>query len=527
MTYHYASEGVKGRYLGFSLDNAVNSTYSYDSYGRLNQINGLGGNFQYSYLANSELLENLTRPNGVSTQWNYEAHRDLITQVANGSVSTFDYVNDALERRTSMSRSGSAFTVPDILSYGYNDRSEVISAQSNTNSAYNYHYNYDPIGNRTTATLAGTNWNYTSNNLNQYTRLAFGDTVQEPTYDADGNMLTQSGWTQSWNGENRLIETAKGNIKLQFSYDYLGRRIEKKVYNGEVLTKHLRFVYNGYKLSEELDALNESTALRKYTWQAGVGLTVPLSIYDTLKNETYLYVTDSNKNISAITDLAGTIVAQYEYSPFGMIMKQSGNYATNNPFRFSGEFYDPETNLIYYNYRFYDSNSGKWLSREPLGEEANSNLSGFVKNNPISNYDLLGLLEFQWYGNWGGPGWAGGKKVDDGWNDSRNSNYIFPDNLLPPKDDLDQCYNAHDLCYENCRKKNRNCDYGLSRCFSDCDYKSILCQLNAAARNQEVFQRIQGVLGTIGLGTQGLVRDSWNEVTNIINSAWNTVSTLW
>ena len=228
MTYHYASEGVKGRYLGFSLDNAVNSTYSYDSYGRLNQINGLGGNFQYSYLANSGLLENLTRPNGVSTQWNYEAHRDLITQVANGNISTFDYVNDALGRRTSMSRSGSAFTVPDILSYGYNNRSEVILVQSNTNSAYNYHYNYDPIGNRTTATLAGVNWDYTSNNLNQYTKLVFGDTVQEPTYDDDGNMLTCMGWTQVWNGENRLSETVKGNVRLQFTYDYLGRRIEKK-----------------------------------------------------------------------------------------------------------------------------------------------------------------------------------------------------------------------------------------------------------------------------------------------------------
>mgnify|MGYP007110189908 FL=1 len=127
-----------------------------------------------------------------------------------------------------MSRSGSAFTVPDILSYGYNNRSEVILAQSNTNSAYNYHYNYDPIGNRTTATLAGVNWDYTSNNLNQYTKLVFGDTVQEPTYDDDGNMLTCMGWTQVWNGENRLSETVKGNVRLQFTYDYLGRRIEKK-----------------------------------------------------------------------------------------------------------------------------------------------------------------------------------------------------------------------------------------------------------------------------------------------------------
>ena len=390
LTYHYASEGVKGRYLGFSLDNAVNSTYSYDSYGRLNQINGLGGSFQYSYLANSGLLENLTRPNGVSTQWNYEAHRDLITQVANGSVSTFDYVNDALGRRTSMSRSGSAFTVPDILSYGYNDRSEVISAQSNTNSAYNYHYNYDPIGNRTTATLAGTNWNYTSNNLNQYTRLAFGDTVQEPTYDADGNMLTRSGWTQSWNGENRLIETAKGNIKLQFSYDYLGRRIEKKVYNGEVLTKHLRFVYNGYKLSEELDALNESTALRKYIWQDGIELDVPLLVYDVVTATTYFYTTDANKNISELTDSQGHVVAHYEYAPFGKQTIIMGKYASNNPITFSSEYFDIETGLVYFNYRYYDIQQGYWLSRDPLEENGGINLYIMVENNPINNYDILG-----------------------------------------------------------------------------------------------------------------------------------------
>ena len=392
MTYHYASEGVKGRYLGFSLDNAVNSTYSYDSYGRLNQINGLGGNFQYSYLANSELLENLTRPNGVSTQWNYEAHRNLITQVANGSVSTFSYVNDTLGRRTSMSRSGSVFTVPDILTYGYNDRSEVISALSNTNSAYNYHYNYDPIGNRITATLAGMNWNYTSNNLNQYTQLAFGETIQEPTYDADGNMLTRSGWTQNWNGENRLIETVKGDVKLQFSYDYMGRRIEKKVYNGEVLTKHLRFVYNGYKLSEELDAQNENATLRKYTWQEEVGLDVPLSVYDAEATATYFYTTDANKNVSELTDLEGNVVAHYEYTPFGKQTTATGTYVNDNPFGFSSEYFDEETQLIYFNYRFYDFQIGHWLSKDPIEEQGGINLYAFLQNSVTFEFDVWGLV---------------------------------------------------------------------------------------------------------------------------------------
>ena len=33
-----------------------------------------------------------------------------------------------------------------------------------------------------------------------------------------------SGWTQVWNGENRMVETYKGTVCLTFKYDYMGRR---------------------------------------------------------------------------------------------------------------------------------------------------------------------------------------------------------------------------------------------------------------------------------------------------------------
>ena len=221
------------------------------------EITTPAGNFTYTRLADRELIENLTRPNGVNTAWSCEPHRDLITEVANGSVSSYGYTNDALGRRTSMSRSGSVFAVPDILTYGYNDRSEVISAQSNVDANYVCNYSFDPIGNRLTSGLAGADWTYTTNSLNQYTRLVRGivDT-RDPTYDDDGNMLPRMGWTQIRDGENRLIETGRGDIRPTFAYDYMGRRIEKQVFTGEVLTKHLHCVYNEYKLIEELDALN-------------------------------------------------------------------------------------------------------------------------------------------------------------------------------------------------------------------------------------------------------------------------------
>ena len=106
-------------------------------------------------------------------------------------------------------------------------------------------------GERLASSPAVTSYNYTSNALNQYTAV----NSEQPTYDVDGNMLTRDGWTQVWNGENRPIETSKGNVKLQFAYDYMGRRVEKKVYSGTARNQHTLFIYDGFKLTEELNAL--------------------------------------------------------------------------------------------------------------------------------------------------------------------------------------------------------------------------------------------------------------------------------
>ena len=70
------------------------------------------------------------------------------------------------------------------------------------------------------------------------------------TYNDDGNMLTNGTWTYTWNGENRLIVAEKSDKKLEFVYDFMGRRIDKKVYTGSsgnwTLSSHQKFVYINY-----------------------------------------------------------------------------------------------------------------------------------------------------------------------------------------------------------------------------------------------------------------------------------------
>ena len=82
-------------------------------------------------------------------------------------------------------------------------------------------------------------------------------------YDADGNLTADGRWTNSWDGENRLVRMVSltnspsaSKRRLTFTYDYQGRRTSKQVevWNGSAwsVTISNRFVYDGWNLIAEL-----------------------------------------------------------------------------------------------------------------------------------------------------------------------------------------------------------------------------------------------------------------------------------
>ena len=103
----------------------------------------------------------------------------------------------------------------------------------------------------------------------------------------------------------------------------------------------------------------------------------------TYAGNTYSYVTDGNKNVTALLDAAGFRVAGYTYGPFGQVLSMDGALAEVNPFRFSSEFHDDETGLVYYNYRYYSPSQGRWTKRDYIEEIGGINL--YVVT---SNYDF-------------------------------------------------------------------------------------------------------------------------------------------
>jgi RHS repeat-associated protein len=117
---------------------------------------------------------------------------------------------------------------------------------------------------------------------------------------------------------------------------------------------------------------------------------------------------DGNGNVSALINAAnGATLANYDYGPFGEVIRQSGPMAKLNPFRFSTKYEDDETDLLYYGYRYYNPSTGRWLSRDPVEEirrtifvkhpkqrrnmRNRQNLYAFVYNDPADKTDRWGL----------------------------------------------------------------------------------------------------------------------------------------
>ncbi len=366
----------------------------------------------------------------------YEDNRNLITSVENKSgtnlISKFEYSNDAIGRRTRrIDQSDTGIPACSTNNFGYNTRSELISALMSTNS---FAYDYDQIGNRELARINANTNTYLSNELNQYTNISYGQSpVIAPQYDSDGNLTNYNGWTYSWNGENRLIMASNGTTVVQYAYDYMGRRFSKIVHDGTTATTNY-YVYDGWNLiAETLYGQSPVVApsTNYYTWgldlsgtlqgvplrqgygghAGGIGGLLSVTECSVGSTNQYFPVADGNGNITEYVTTNGTVAAHYEYNPFGGTITSSGTKANDLKFRFSTKYLDDETGLYYYAYRYYSSELGRWINRDPILEmgfiysmkyddyinrddvleDEHLNNYAFVINSSLNYYDLLGL----------------------------------------------------------------------------------------------------------------------------------------
>jgi RHS repeat-associated protein len=427
----------------------MTTSKQYDYLNRLQQINStpsggqLPASFGYQYNNANQRTKTTLADN---SQWNYGY--DTLGQVTSGKKNwsdqimvpseQFEYVFDDIGNRTSTKVGGdaaggnlrSASYSPNPLNQ-YSSRTvpgsfDVIgivngAATVTVNGQAPYRRNefYDSlvtVNNSTASVYQAVTVNsvHGANNASQSGNVYVPPATENFGYDLDGNLTTDGRWLYTWDAENRLIQIvanpnitvpAAAKLKLAFEYDWQGRRIRKQVYTWNTgsssynasASLDLKFLYDGWNLLAELDGAN--TLQRAYLWgtdlsgsMQGAGGIGGLIAVKSTSTGTHFVAYDGNGNVCALIDASNGIhSAQYEYGPFGELIRATGPMAKANPFRFSTKFNDDETGLIYYGYRYYTPSQGIWPSRDPAGESGGRNLYAFCGNDSVNAFDVLGL----------------------------------------------------------------------------------------------------------------------------------------
>lgn len=390
----YDAYGRLSRYdLNSGSDVLASVTQSYRTDGRLDQTaleqGGAAHAFAWKYRTDSHLLSGMTLPGGLSHDYSYEQNRDLVKQMQLKRgwkyLLTNYYQYDSLSRLEGRAREEADFK---IGSFSYNDRGELAGAVLDSTG---YEYDYDNVGNRNSATEAAVASAYQVNALDQYTQIQRDGAAFTPLYDADGNQTkvkTATGiWTVDYDAANRprLFTSEDGQTQVECRYDAHSRRYYKKVTRNGTVAKEEEYLYRGYLQTAARDKLHSYEMSHMLLWDpTQPQATRPLAL---LKDGTlYNCIHDRDKNVIALYDEAGASAARYEYTPFGAVTA-SGTISC--PVQWGSEVYDEELGLVYYNYRYYNPQDGRWLSRDPLGAQSGLNLYAYAGNRMIPDY--LGL----------------------------------------------------------------------------------------------------------------------------------------
>lgn len=133
-----------------------------------------------------------------------------------------------------------------------------------------------------------------------------------------------------------------------------------------------------------------------YAWESTEPVATRPLVFHSASGEISYYFHDGNKNVSDLMNTQGSVV-HYAYTPFGKVTRLD---FSENPYRFSSEFFDTSLGQAYYNFRHYSPNIARWSTRDIFGEMYASNLYSFLSNSSSCVADFLGLTTIIVHGTW-------------------------------------------------------------------------------------------------------------------------------
>nr|WP_315034741.1 RHS repeat-associated core domain-containing protein [uncultured Chryseobacterium sp.] len=405
----------KGQIQSREMTGGIESTFEFDHLGmpvsqKVTVQKTTTLHKDYHWTSESRLLQILDRITGGRTKFDYDAF---------GSLVAAEYSNGEIQYKN-----------PDETGCVYesakrNDR--IYDKGGKLMRDKNWFYHYDDEGNlvlkskRPINNVKPEHHEKQNNNHPYYKNIAsdwlsipklpdagvlanvnedFSEEMQQPEWEFGD-------WAYFWSGNGMLTQVKRPNGKIiSFEYDALGRRTSK------IGTKQItRYIWDGNDLLHEWSYdLEESPVTvidndgnvivgkepvdNVITWVYEKDTFTPCA--KIINHETYTIISDYLGTPKQAYNNTGELVWQRELGIYGDIRLEEGirNFV---PFRYQGQYYDEEVDLCYNRLRYYDVNSGLYISKDPINIDGGLNIYAYVHNSNIY-IDVFGLAGQRWSG---------------------------------------------------------------------------------------------------------------------------------
>jgi RHS repeat-associated protein len=372
--------------------------YTYDILGRLNTVQKDTDNPALYAYDNIGRRTSLTLPNGVQTTYAYDTQNRLVnleTKKDANILAAFAYTVDATGNRTAIDMHLNG--TQNRLEYSFDDAYRLtneIRKDAGGAVIENEAFTYDAVGNRLTKAKNGALTTNTYNNANQLMTSVVGSVTKTYGYDANGNNISVSdsalNVTMTYDALNRQTSWTDGTNTEATLFRGASWHRTRLSANGNATD----FLYDGDDVVS--DMLAGGTVQKQYVT---AGLDQNLSMSDVAAANTYFYSQDGLGSIRILTDASGIIQNNYDYTAFGEFYTPNTISNITQRYAYTGRENQPLSQTMYYRYRNYDTNIGRFAWRDPSGyrNNENGNLYSYVSNQSLVLVDPYGLIRWRWW----------------------------------------------------------------------------------------------------------------------------------
>jgi RHS repeat-associated protein len=386
-----------------SISTSAGSTaYEYDGRNRLKTVDADSALSTYDYYADGK-PKSVRYPNSTGIDYAYDDHNRVKTVTNRGFgniISQFEYEYDRNGNRLRQVAEQNGVSETTTYNYDSADRLTWFKATDNVDTEIT-EYSYQGHDRKTErVTKNGSlikSRGYSYDELNRLAEI-FDDTdIQSPktiayTYDNNGNTLSKrdnslpdQDMAFKYDALDQLVEVKRGppgseEVVGRYDYNADGMRVR----NFDSDRGDVNSYYDGNRLIEERQA-GTNSLLAHYRHADRLH-----SLETYLDVEYYHY--DALGSTANLSDRWGSQKASYQLDPWGQIKKQTGE--SLNRRIFTGHEHDFQTALIYFGARYYDPDTGRFITQDSYLGDPNDPASLhrylYAYSNPLYYTDPTG-----------------------------------------------------------------------------------------------------------------------------------------